>query len=295
MNLVGKIFTVLIFIISLVLMSLVLALYATHTNWRLLVENPPEKATEQNPTGYKYRLSDAENIKKNLESKLSEIQTELDREVLEKKQVKAKLETENEKLKKTLDEKEQLLVEKIKSESDAITQMKGVMQTLESMRSENDTLRKAVETITEDRDKQFELMVNKTDELHNKVNEYQVLQMRNKELADEYARAQQVLRHFGLENNPEFYAKQTPPENLEGRVLKISPDLVVISLGSDDGIRKGHQFDVSRTNAASGSVYVGRIEVVRADQPDQAICKILKDQQRNQFLENDRVKPAKQQ
>ena len=293
MNLVGKIFTVLIFIVSMVLMSLVLALYATHTNWRLLVENPPEKATEQNPTGYKYRLEDANKIKTDLQTRLSDLQSELDREVLEKKQVRAKLETENVDLKKTLSEKEQKLVELTKSESDAIAQMNGVMQTLESMRTENKKLRDDIESITADRDKQFDLMVKKTDELHDKVNEYQILSMRNKELTAEYARAQEVLRQFSLQNDPEYYASNSAPSFLSGRVLKVSPDLVVISLGSDDGVRKGHQFDVSRTSSGAGAVYVGRIEVVRADQPDQAICKIMKDQQRNQFQENDRVVPKR--
>ena len=39
MNLVGKIFTVLIFVFSLVFMSFAVAVYATHKNWRAVVQN----------------------------------------------------------------------------------------------------------------------------------------------------------------------------------------------------------------------------------------------------------------
>ena len=49
MNLVGKILIVLIFVMSLVFMSFAVAVYATHTNWRLRVMN--ETPTRENPLG----------------------------------------------------------------------------------------------------------------------------------------------------------------------------------------------------------------------------------------------------
>lgn len=288
MNLVGKIFTVLIFIMSLVLMSLVLALYTTHTNWRLLVENTEDKATEQAPLGYKYQLQQAENRNKELRSEYDVVQGRLDREMTEKKQVKAKLETENEQLRSDLANRETQLATSQQEVRDAIAQQKAVMASLEAMRDENTNLRAEVKQIQEDRDKQFDLMVKKTDDLHDKVNELETLQMRNRELAAEYARAMQVLRHFALQNDPEYYAGLQPPDFLNGIVLDVTPDLVAISLGSDDGLRKGHKMEVYRSGGASGNTYVGRIEVSSVE-PNKAICKILKDQQRNQFQRNDRV------
>ena len=40
MNLVGKIFIVLIFVMSILFMGFVVAVYATHTNWRDVVMKP---------------------------------------------------------------------------------------------------------------------------------------------------------------------------------------------------------------------------------------------------------------
>ena len=40
MNLVGKIFIMLIFVMSLFWMGFAVVVYATHTNWKDLVENP---------------------------------------------------------------------------------------------------------------------------------------------------------------------------------------------------------------------------------------------------------------
>ena len=43
MNLVGKIFVVLIFVMSLVFMAFAMAVYATHRNWREEVTRPRER------------------------------------------------------------------------------------------------------------------------------------------------------------------------------------------------------------------------------------------------------------
>ncbi len=286
MNLVGKIFTVLIFIMSVVLMSLVMTLYATHTNWRLRVENTSENATPQNPLGYKYRLQDVEKTKQDLQNLLDDVQTKLDRETMEKEQVRAKLETEKEELSSTLSAREQELAAKTQSERDAVAQLKAVTASLEALRAENETMRNEVKAIQEDRDKQFDLMVKRTEELHTKVNELDQLNRRNKDLVAENANAMQLLRLLGYDNNPNYYLQTTnPPANLNAVVLSATQDMVVISCGADDGIRISHQLEVTR-----GNTYVGKIEV-REVTPDRAICKILKDKQRNTFQVKDRVVP----
>ena len=49
MNLMGKILVVLILVFSMVFMGITLAVYATHTNWRLVVDN--ENASAGQPLG----------------------------------------------------------------------------------------------------------------------------------------------------------------------------------------------------------------------------------------------------
>ena len=286
MNLVGKIFTVLIFVMSVVLMSLVMTLYATHTNWRLLVENPESNATPEHPAGYKYRLQNAEKQKEDLNSLLNELQRNLERETIEKEQVRAKLETEKEELTRNLSAREQDLAAKTQSERDAVAQLKAVTASLNALKDENEKLRNDVKTIQQDRDTQFDQMVKRTEELHAKVNELDQLSRRNKDLISESANAMQLLRMLGYTNNPAYYLETAnPPVTLSAMVLSASPDLVVISCGADDGLRVGHTLEVTR-----GNTYVGSIEV-REVTPDRAICKINKEKQQNSFQVKDRVIP----
>ncbi|MBQ2621651.1 MAG: hypothetical protein IJF84_09975 [Thermoguttaceae bacterium] len=286
MNLVGKIFTVLIFVMSVVLMSLVMTLYATHTNWRLLVENPESNATPEHPAGYKYRLQNAEKQKEDLNSLLNEYQRNLERETIEKEQVRAKLETEKEELTRNLSAREEDLAAKTQSERDAVAQLKAVTASLNALKDENEKLRNDVKTIQQDRDTQFDQMVKRTEELHAKVNELDQLKRRNNDLISESANAMQLLRMLGYTNNPAYYLETAnPPATLNAMVLSASQDLVVISCGADDGLRVGHTLEVTR-----GNTYVGSIEV-REVTPDRAICKINKEKQQNSFQVKDRVVP----
>lgn len=54
MNLVGKIFTVLIFVMSLVFMTFAIMVYATQKNWKLVVDNSQD--TVERPLGLSQRL-----------------------------------------------------------------------------------------------------------------------------------------------------------------------------------------------------------------------------------------------
>src|SRR5687767_947752 len=73
MNLVGKIFVVLIFVMSLVFMAFSIAVYATHRNWRDAVLGNPA----QNKTGLKEELQKAENRFKDMEASRLRLETEL--------------------------------------------------------------------------------------------------------------------------------------------------------------------------------------------------------------------------
>ena len=51
MNLVGKIFVVVILVMSVVFMAFAMAVYATHRNWREVVMRPRSKSARQGPLG----------------------------------------------------------------------------------------------------------------------------------------------------------------------------------------------------------------------------------------------------
>src|SRR5687767_4905979 len=78
MNLLGKIFTVLIFIMSLVFMSFAVAVYATHTNWKELVTNT--EASPGKPLGLKRQLEQLTEQKRDLERQIELVKNALAKE-----------------------------------------------------------------------------------------------------------------------------------------------------------------------------------------------------------------------
>src|SRR4051794_26077697 len=89
MNLVGKIFVFLIFVMSLVFMTLALMAYATQTNWR----NEIVKSG-----GYKDRIKEADQQYTDLEKKNSELLSEINNIKAGKAMALAQAETTNRQL-----------------------------------------------------------------------------------------------------------------------------------------------------------------------------------------------------
>lgn len=133
----------------------------------------------------------------------------------------------------------------------------SLIETIATLRKEVTYLRNEIRSVQEDRDKHFAKAVELTDKL---------LQLSD-ELAKERAKVQEMQRGFLAD-------KGIPAPNLEGIVVAVSDKgLVEISVGSDDGLRKGRRLQVFRADPTS-SVHLGEIEVVKTD-PDRAICRVI--------------------
>ena len=112
------------------------------------------------------------------------------------------------------------------------------------------------------------------DEIHNLKITRDNLTSKNKQLVEELAFLRKVVRNHNLETDPRVYAAQNdPPPVLEGRVLSAaenrqgSVDLVEVSIGSDDGLVKGHRLFIYRSGLNPGEApkYLGQIELVFVD------------------------------
>ena len=100
------------------------------------------------------------------------------------------------------------------------------------------------------------------------------------QLTDQLAQAKVVLDRNGLDID-----MPVGPPVVDGLVLNVGKDnLVEISIGHDDGLREGHELDVSR-----GNRYLGRIIIVRT-QPDRAVAEIKKDFSKGLIQKGDRVR-----
>jgi hypothetical protein len=283
MNLVGKIFIVLILVMSVIFMAFAMAVYATHKNWREVVLN--EQAAPDKPLGLALQLKNEQARNRELSDQAEKLKQQYDAEKAAKLQAVVKLETELKEAQselKTLEAK-QAELEKAKRLAEAA--MNSTQTNATDYRKELESQRKTVEESLKDRDAHFKEVMRLTEELNQAINEKDLLKKRTDELAKDMAKADKVLRQFGLNKERDY---SSVPPIVEG-IIKATPGagLVEISIGSDQGLLKGHRLEVYRTSGGQ-STYVGRIEVV-STAPDRAACKIDPKFQNSNPMVGDRV------
>ena len=271
MNLAGKIFTLLIFIMSLVLVSLTLTIYVTHTNWRMVADNEKEEMLALgHPLGYKQQLAAAEQENEELRVLNDDMKDHLETE----KELKRKAVTglENElaiqrediaKLQKELDDKREAI-------RVAISSAEKAQKQAEQLASENVEIRKQIAAVLLDRDKEVNKNIELTDKVYEVRRQIGELQKRSDALNSELSQAKQVMSYLNLKPDVFYYRSLTSPTGLRGQITAVDLDrkMVEISVGSDDGVREGHRFEVQ---TADGRSYVGRVLVLQVF-PEKAIC-----------------------
>ncbi len=255
MNFVGKIFVVLIFAMSMVLMSFAVAVYGTHQNWKVEAEKQ-----RQSVNNARVLLEEADAEKKKLEAELTQ-------EIEAREQALAKLETERGQLdmlrQELVKERDALLVK----DKQSVAALDTAQQNLARLTKEVDGLRTEIRGAQEHRDKTFDRVVELTDQIHQEQGEVKRLKERRIQLAEQLASADLVLKRHGLHRD--LPVDGIPPM-LRGKVLAINRDnMVEVSLGTDDGLRVGHTLEIFR-----GSKYLGRVEVLHTT-TDRAVGKIV--------------------
>jgi len=255
MNLIGKIFVVLIFAMSLVFMSFAVAVYGTHQNWKQASEDLKKKVADAQA-----RLQEAQDSRTKLEADIA-------KEEVAKRQALAKLETEKNELQVQRDtlskERDGLMVK----DKEAVAALDTAQQNLARLTKEVEGLRNEIRDAQTQRDTHFTKVVELTDRVHQAQGELKRLEERSVQLSNQIADQKTVLDAHGL-------SKDTPvdgvPPQIHGKVLAINQNnMVEISLGKDDGLREGHTLEVFR-----GSKYLGRVEVLRTSS-DRSVAKIL--------------------
>jgi hypothetical protein len=286
MNLIGKIFVVFIFVMSIVYMSLAMMVYATHRNYREEIMLPQEKVTAGKELGYKYRLEKALADNNKLKDEKDKSQKELETERATKQQILTKLENELAALRAERKALEAGYADLEKDRRDAVAAMNATQKAAADYRKERDDLRTEKIQAQQDRDAHFKEVVRLTDELHQTEQEREQLKKRMEDLAKDLAKAREALRYFDINENSDYKAKEPP--RLDGVVKAVrGGGLIEISLGSDMGLRKGHILHVYRT-AGGQNTYVGRVEVLQLS-PDTAVCKMDPKYQNSNVMEGDRV------
>ena len=272
MNWLGKVFLVVILIMSLVFMGLALAVYATHKNW------------QQVSTDLKKKLTDAQAENTRLQTEHNRRVEDLEREKTIAEQQLAKLDTERVSLAERNATIQAQLDVLQQNQRDHIAAFDATQKLNLGLVSDVTELRTKIKNAQLDRDKLFKTALDATEELHKAAGEDNATRERNEQLTRQTAGMTAVMNAKGIDPN-------TPPDSVvptvEGQISKVERkaggQLVEVTIGADDGLKAGNTLEVSR-----GAKYLGRVEIIQTS-PDKSVGRVDRRFQQGQIQEGDRV------
>lgn len=281
MTLLGKIFTVLIFIMSILFMGFSVMVYATHKNWKMIATNPRDKVSPSTPLGLKYQIEDYRARINQATKELEDMKGELAKERAARRQALAVLQTQLAQRSQQIVQKEKELGDLQATTQAAVQELKSTQDTMARLTDEVNALRTRVREAEVDRDTQFASVVALTDNLHQLEGVRSRLTEKRDQLVVDVARYKKQLDARGI--HVEDPVDPIVPK-VKGEVTAVgSKELVEISLGSDDGLRAGHELDVFRN-----ATYLGKIKVMKTT-PDRSVAAIIKESQRGPIVKGDKV------
>jgi len=279
MNFVGKILIFMIFIMSLVFMSFAVAVYATHQNWRMVVERPRDRATADRPAGLKFQLEDERKRNADLEEQFKKYKADVDREETLRKSDLAKLTTERDQLVRRRDELQKQRDALVEKDKTSVATLAVASQNLAKLTAEVEELRVDLRNTQKQRDQHFTSVVAMTDKAHQDRGDLRRLKERRMQLADQVAAQKRVLTEHGLNE----HTPSTPPQ-VSGKVVAVNRnDMVEVDIGTDDGIRTGYTLEIFR-----GTKYLGRMRVMTTSE-DKSVGQILPSFKKGVIQEGDNV------
>lgn len=276
MTILGKFFTVLVFVMSAVFMAFSVMVFVTHKNWRdYAISKDPNKL------GLETQVEQQKALVAQLQQKLQQAENILNSEQASRKYALAVMQTKLTQLAKDLQDSESKLTVLVASHGEATATLATNTTRLTALTDQVNTMRGEIRTTEQDRDTQFLAVVNLTDELNQAAGTKVRLEERGKQLSSQLTQFTHLLKVNGI--SFEYPPKNSPPK-ITGQVLAVNRgDLVEISIGGDDGIKENHELDVYRNNE-----YVGRI-VIRRTMPDKAVGQIIPKYMKDRVRQGDNV------
>ena len=275
MNLLGRLFIVLIFIGSIMFMAMSVALYATHTNWKVRADTLA--AT----------LRDTEDRLRTLQTQKNDMESALRLEIASQANRNVALATRVRQLSQDNEEARDGLI-------DLRSQLDAQVATVASVSNETELLRirldEASARLFVSQNEWMAMsteLLKKMDEAHGLAIQVANYQTVSAQLAKDYRDAVEVLRRLGVTSDLSLYASQ-PPAGISGSVTEVRPGGVVeISIGSDSGIVRGHHLDIVRDRNGRRS-YIGKIEITNVV-ADRAVARVMPEFRRGVVQRDDKV------
>lgn len=269
MTLVGKILTVLILIMSIAFLMVALTVFATHRNWR-------EVAMD-----HKKVIEDLRTTNQRLREEQQRADDRLAIEQAARRFALAALQSRLDALTNQLNQREGQL-RSLQAENDTNTEtLRQNTEELSRLTTEVGGLRDEIRVAQQDRDVKFATVIALTDNISGLQGQLMTFREQDVALRERVSRMKLVMDAHEL---TEFTPVVDIPPRVDGIVTKVGEKVLIeISIGKDDGLRKGHTLEVFRANA-----YLGRV-VVKSLQPDRAVCEILPEYRKGIIKRGDRV------
>ncbi|MCI0332681.1 MAG: hypothetical protein L0228_05615 [Planctomycetes bacterium] len=272
MNWLGKVFVVLILLMSVIFMALSMAVYATHKNWKLVADNL-NKQLEQ-ATAEKEQLTTAHN------RRVEELSTEIE---AAEQQVR-KLETERVSLADRNVQIQAELEQLKQKQGEQLATMTATQELNKGLTTEVTKLRDQIRTEQQARDAAVAATLTATEQLHQVSGEYNTARERNDQLVKQVSGMTHVMREKGINPNTEPESVVPTVNGVVSQIRRVGgAQLIEVTIGADDGLAAGNTLEVSR-----GGKYLGRIEILRTS-PDKSVGRVDRRFQQGQIQEGDRV------
>ncbi len=262
MTQVGKILVLVIMAFSLIFLGISTMVFMTSKNWK---QETAKKAEEVNKikksladeqaklAEAKKNLEDAQaaatQATKALESQIRTLEDNNKRDLAQIEQVRKDLEVANQTAKTSLDE-----VESRRKETMLLREQKAAVE----KQANEYQLRQAE---LNDHIRELERMLDTATK-------------NNASLRETVAKYTTLLQRSGISTDiTQIKGLESPPP-VTGQVLKVDPTnkRLEVSIGADDGLVKGHELFLYRTQPRAE--YLGRVQVIEVD-PDQAVARVL--------------------
>lgn len=267
----GKIFAVLQFFLAIVLMVFAVTVSSYQKNWK--------EEADKFESSLKTAQSDLQAATSAHDTQLTDLQADLVSQTERADRAEAANSAQSRELTRLQQELErlnnsyqtQLALAEIKTDEAMSRKAEALTQ-----RTENNRLHNRLQ------DKVTELTSTSDNLYDTKVSNEQLL-TRNQQLLEENATLKKVLRLAGLESDAKvLMASIEPPPPVDGLVERAESndqgivEFVQVTLGSDDGLIRGHKLDLFRSGTQPGDkpAYLGQIELVDVT-PERSVGRVI--------------------
>jgi multidrug efflux pump subunit AcrA (membrane-fusion protein) len=270
MNLMGKIFTFLIFLLSVVFLVIAIMVGASDREWKSAAAAQKTKA-QAATRNIDLLKGETEILKTTLAAEKASRAQQLAHLQSQLKLAQAELAQKSAELNKRLQIAEDLLREF----KEANTRLAAQDKELAMIRTNNTQL-------VEDIASQFRENRVFEETVFEQTSTLKQLEQKNQDMAATLAKADKALKIRGI--NPNDPTEAIPPK-VEAVVAAVgqSGEKFLIMAGQDDGLRKGHELDIYRSNR-----YVGTGKVIEAEN-NQSVLQVVKGLMNDIVREGDNV------